>query len=159
MKQTIDPKPFFYLIGGIGALMLIKPLLRSIGLLPSAEEEKRQQENEASREEFLKPEKREPLPTKSPGEWAIIADQIYEALRYSSVSDRPDVAGYQVSRVKNIADLKLLIKAFGKRQEYTFGIPTGQPKDLQQFITGNLKRDAINIINRNYEKKGIKFRF
>ena len=44
-------------------------------------------------------------PTKSKGEWQIIANQIYEDLRYSAIDDDKKDAQYQVSRVKNDADI------------------------------------------------------
>jgi hypothetical protein len=89
----------------------------------------------------------------------IIADQIYQDLKFSRVSDDREDAGVQVTRVKNNADFKLLYKAFGKRQEYTFGIPTGGEKDLAAFIVANMPREKIEIINKNYRSKGIKFQF
>ena len=64
-----------------------------------------------------------------------------------------------MARVKNNADFKFLYKAFGKRQEYTFGIPTGGEKDLSAFIVDNLDRSQIEIINKNYRGKKINFQF
>ena len=52
-----------------------------------------------------------------------------------------------------------LIKTFGKRQEYLFGFPSGSPMGLTEFITSNLNRDQINLINDNYSRKGMKFKF
>jgi hypothetical protein len=52
-----------------------------------------------------------------------------------------------------------LIKTFGKRQEYLFGIPSGSPMGLTEFITSNLDRSNINLINDNYSRKEMKFKF
>ena len=84
---------------------------------------------------------------------------LYEDLRYTALDDNKADAGYQVSRVKNNADFKLLFKAFGKRQEYVFFVPSGSEKDLQQFIRSNLSESAIQIINSNYRRKNITFQF
>ena len=97
--------------------------------------------------------------TKSKAEWDQIADTIYNDLRFSAISDDKADAGYQVARVKNDADMIYLIKTFGKRQEYLFGLPSGSPMGLTEFITSNLSREKINIINSNYASKGIKFKF
>jgi DNA helicase-2/ATP-dependent DNA helicase PcrA len=56
-------------------------------------------------------------------------------------------------------DIAVLYKAFGKRQEFYFGIPYGGLRDLMAFITSNLSSDAIATINDNYKRKNIKFRF
>lgn len=159
MTKDINPKPFLYAIGGIAALMILKPILERIGLIKSAEEAQRESENRQQREEFVNPTRRDPKSTKTDGEWAIIADQIYEDLKYSAVSDNKEDAMYQAARAKNITDVKKLIRAFGTRQEYAFGIPTGNPKDLQQFLRSNLTSAQVGQINANYARKGINFSF
>ena len=97
--------------------------------------------------------------TKSSGEWAIIANTIYEDLKYSAVDDKKDDATYQVARVQNEADLGELFKQFGRRQEYFFGLPIGDEKDLPTFVRSNLSAKQIELINDNYRRKGITFRY
>ena len=80
-------------------------------------------------------------------------------MRYSAIDDDKADAGYQIARVQNDADVAVLIDQFGKRQEYFFGIPTGDPKTLPEFITSNLSRSTLNQINGNYASKNIKFRY
>lgn len=98
-------------------------------------------------------------PTKSKGEWQLIADNIYNDLKFSGIADNKSDAGYQVARVQNDADIATLIQVFGLRQESFFGINTGGLQNLPQFIIGNLSKSAIATINDNYARKGIKFRF
>jgi len=98
-------------------------------------------------------------PTKSKGEWQIIADQIYADLRYSAVSDNKADATYQVARAQNDADVALLLQLFGRRREYLFGIPAGAEMNLQEFLRSNLSASQIASINDNYRRKGIKYRF
>lgn len=97
-------------------------------------------------------------PTKTRGEWALIADTIYEDLKYSRVSDNHGDAIYQLARPKNDADVALLIDTFGTRQEYFFGVPTTEGT-LPVFVNSNLSNNERNIINDNYKRKNIKFRF
>lgn len=97
--------------------------------------------------------------TKTDAEWQQIANTIYEDLKYSSLDDNKDDAGYQVARVKNDTDMFILIEKFGRRQEYAFGIPIGSEKSLPEFIVSNLDRDKINAINGNFSRKGMKYRF
>lgn len=98
-------------------------------------------------------------PTKSRGEWALIADSIYNDLKRSRIDDNHGDAVYQTARVKNDADVATLIDVFGRRQEYFFGVPVGDEQSLPQFITSNLSSDEVALINNNYARKGIKFRF
>ena len=149
-----DKKTLYYVGGAVLAyFFILKPVLQKFGIVKTKDEILREKE----KEKFLQDTNE--TPTKSPGEWAIIADQIYEDLRYTALDDNKADAGYQVSRVKNNADFKLLFKAFGKRQEYVFFVPSGSEKDLQQFIRSNLSDSAIQIINSNYRKKNITFQF
>jgi hypothetical protein len=109
------------------------------------------------KEKFLQSSNEQP--TKSSGEWSIIADQIYEDLRYTALDDNKSNAAYQAARVKNNADFKLLYKNFGKRREYFFGVPSGSGKDLAQFLRSNLSDSQIQIINQNYRNKNISFQY
>ena len=148
-----------YLIYGAGAIaayfLILRPLLTKLGLQKTPT----QQQAEQAQSTYLQSQISTGLSTKTPGEWAIIADQIYEDLRYTILDDDKDDAAYQLQRAKNNADVANLIKYFGKRQEYMFGIPAGSEKDLQQFVRSNLSSSQIATVNDNYLRKGIKYRF
>jgi hypothetical protein len=148
--------------GGVIALVyfgIINPILKKVGFKKTAEELATEEKNKALINKQVETSKKAVAPTKSDAEWKTIADQIYEDLRYSAISDKKDDAGYQVARVKNDTDFWLLFKYFAKRREYLFGIPSGSLMNLQQFIVSNLSKDAIAKINDNYRRKNIKFRF
>ena len=148
--------------GGIIAVAyfgIINPLLKKIGLKKSEEQKATEEKNKQLINDKVETVTKETPPTKSNAEWKVIADQIYNDLRYSAVSDNKDDAGYQVTRVKNEGDFWVLFKYFAKRREYLFGIPVGDLMNLQQFIVSNLSKSAIAKINDNYRRKGIKFRF
>ena len=68
--------------------------------------------------------------------------------------------------MKNDLDVLLLTRAFGKKQAYAFGIPQGEPKDLFTFVRaelgneyGGLTSYKMDAINKDWEKKGIKYKF
>jgi len=146
-------------IGGGAYFLILRPLLIKIGVLKSTlelQQEKSQQENI---ENYITNSLKNNTPTKSKGEWQIIADQIYNDLKFSGIADNKSDAGYQVARVQNDADIALLIQTFGMRQESFFGINTGGLQNLPQFIIGNLQKSEIAKINDNYARKNIKFRF
>jgi hypothetical protein len=141
-------------------LIVIKPLFQSLGITKSAEEKAKEKSDAANINEIEKNLNARGLAlTKSKAEWDMIADTIYNNLRYSAIADNKADAGYQVARVQNDADIIYLVKTFGKRQEYLFGLPSGSPMSLNEFITSNLTRENINLINDNYTRKGMSFKF
>lgn len=141
-------------------LIVIKPLFQSLGITKTEEEKAKEKSDAANISEVEKNLNARGIDiTKSKAEWDQIADAIYNDLRFSAFDDDKEDAGYQIARVQNDADIIYLIKTFGKRQEYFFGLPIGSPKNLTEFITSNLTREKINLINDNYTRKGIKFKF
>lgn len=148
-------------VGGAVAayFFIIKPILTKVGIFKSQEEKDTEERKKKQLEIQVQTAAKNERLTKTVQEWQIIADQIYNDLRYSAVSDNKADAGYQVARVKNNADFWQLYKLFAKRREYLFGIPSGGLMDLSQFIRSNLSNTAINTINNNYKNKGIKFQF
>lgn len=141
-------------------LIVIRPLFQSLGITKTDAEIAKEKSDAANINDIEKNLNARGIDlTKSKAEWDQIADTIYNDLRYSAIADNEADAGYQVSRVKNDADMIYLIKTFGKRQEYLFGIPSGSPMGLTEFITSNLDRSNINLINDNYNRKGMKFKF
>lgn len=149
-----------YAIGaGITYFLVVKPILVKLGIVKSAAELEQERINTGNIDTYINDAIRLQTPSKSVGEWTIIANRIYEALRYSGLSDDKDDAIYQLARAKNDADIATLYKSFGKRQEYLFGVPYAGLQDLVNFVKSNLDSDQINTVNDNYRRKGIKFRF
>ena len=147
---------------GVGAIVVYyvgKQLLVKLGLIKSEEEQQLETQSDTAVVSSITNALATQSPTKTDGEWSQIADIIYEDLKYTAVSDNKSDAGYQLARVKNDADVWTLIKFFGKRQEYTFGIPLGEKKNLQTFVSTNISQDNIGKINDNYSRKNIKFRW
>lgn len=138
-----------------GYFLVIRPLLRSLGLQKT--ELQIQKESDVNKE--IKNLQNKEKQTKTDAEWRVIADNIYQSLKFSALDDDKANAGYQVARVKNNIDFWILYKFFGNRQEYAFGLPVGGKQDLVSFIRGNLSKSAINQINNNYKSKGIKFQY
>lgn len=149
----------YSLVAAGAYFFIIKPVLVKLGIMKSAQELQQEASQQQNISDYIDQSLSKQLPTKSKGEWQIIANNIYNDLKFSGASDNKTDAGYQVARVQNDADFALLYDTFGQRQEYFFGLPTGGLQDLVQFIHGNLDKTSISIINDNYTRKGIKFRF
>lgn len=159
-KTNPNQKILLYAVSiGAGYLLIVRPLLVKLGIVKSAAEIQQDIYQSGNVQDYINTAVAKQTPTKSKGEWQIIADQLYYDLKFAAPSDDKADAGYQVSRVQNDADFALLYDTFGKRQEYYFGVPAGGLQDLVQMVTSNLDRAALNKINDNYLRKGIKFRF
>ena len=146
-------------IGGGAYFLILRPLLIKLGILKSPLELQQDISQKENIDSYINNSLKIQTPTKSIGEWQIIADQIYNNLKFSGIADNKSDAGYQISRVQNDADIATLIKVFGMRQESFFGINIGGLQNLPQFIIGNLDKSEISKINDNYARKNIKFRF
>jgi hypothetical protein len=159
-KTNPNQKILLYAVGiGASYLLIVRPLLVKLGIVKSAAEIQQDIYQSGNVQDYINTAVAKQTPTKSKGEWQIIADQLYYDLKFAAPSDDKADAGYQISRVQNDADFALLYDTFGKRQEYYFGVPAGGLQDLVQMVTSNLDRAALNKINDNYLRKGIKFRF
>ena len=140
--------------------VVVRPILQKFGIIKTKEElEKIKTEAENIQEFENKINASGIQLSKSKTEWDQIADTIYNDLRYSLLDDNKEDAAYQIARVQNDADIIYLLKTFGKRQEYFFGLPVGSPKGLFEFINTNLSRENINLVNNNYKRKGLKYKF
>ena len=146
-------------IGGGAYFLILKPLLIKLGILKSALELEQDYSQKVNIDAYINNSIKTQTPTKSKGEWQIIADQIYNDLKFSGIADNKSDAGYQVARVQNDADIATLIQVFGMRQESFFGVNIGGLQNLPQFIIGNLDKSEIAKINNNYARKNIKFRY
>ena len=146
-------------VAGGAYFLVLRPLLVKLGIVKSGAEIMQEQSQQQNISDYVNQSLAKQSTTKSKGEWQLIADNIYNDLKFSGIADNKSDAGYQVARVQNDADIATLIQVFGLRQESFFGINTGGLQNLPQFIIGNLSKSAIATINNNYARKGIKFRF
>jgi hypothetical protein len=77
-----NKKYLFYGLGAVAAYFIVlRPILKGLGLQKSQTEK----EAEADINKYLRGQISAGNATKTPGEWAIIADQIYNDLRYTAV--------------------------------------------------------------------------
>lgn len=140
----------------VGAMLLVKNIAESFGLLPNKSERQSEEEQEKYVEEVISKQQ----PTQPKGYWAMIADSIYEALKYSAASDNKAEAERLLKLPKNDADVAMLLTTYGKRQTYWFSLPEGGERTLPQLLSsGELSSSRIKSINENYKNKGIKYRW
>lgn len=102
-------------------------------------------------------------PTFQPSNYLAFANSIYEGTKYG-IGDNYGSVRDILKKMKNDLDVLLLIKAYGSRQNYIFGIPQGEKKDLFTNIReelGNeffgLSSSKLDAINEDWKKKNIKY--
>lgn len=145
----------FFLVFGISAF---QKLLQQIGLLPDGNAKQRETLEKKIENEKAEQYKKQ-ASTKTDAEWLGIADAIHSAL-YSYISnDQEDQVIYHCCRCKNQTDVYKLIEAFGRRKKNMFGIGVGPARGLIEAVNDELSRKQIDVINNNYERKNIAFRF
>ena len=144
-------------IGG-GYFLVLKPLLIKLGIVqdPALAAQAAAQSQNVS--DYVSSAVANQTPTKTRGEWQLIADSIYTDLSQILINNRSD-AVYQLARPQNDADVALLIDTFGQRQQNWIGFSAGSTQTLPAFVTQTLTNSDINTVNNNYQRKGIKFQF
>lgn len=153
-----NTKIITYAIGiGAGYYFVLRPLLIKFGIIKSSAEILQEQTQSGNIQSYLTYDKSKL--TKSIGEWQLIANIIYNDLKDIAITDNVNDAIYQLCRVQNDNDVKALIETFGTRQASTFGITFGTSMMLPEFIKTSLSSSEQDIVNNNYQRKNIKFRF
>jgi hypothetical protein len=167
-KKEIDINLLIYAGLAIGGYFAVTKILKNLGFLKSDEQIAAEKLAAEGTQKFIdevqqKPNKKQTgggKPTKLEGQYAIFANQLYEYLKYSAIDDNKKAAlNLLYVNMQNDADIAKMIKYFGKRQEFSFGIPVGKPKDFSQFVNSNLSKAQIQLLNDRYAKSLMRFRF
>ncbi len=144
---------------GKGLTDLTGGIFEGLGISDTKEEKTAKAATEKAIKDFAKESAQTSKPTRSAAQWALVADTIYNALKSSAISDDKAKAYGELARVLTDADMGLLLTSFGKRQEYSFGVPIGDSKSLTQFVQDNFNDEDINDLNKLYSKSKMKWKF
>lgn len=158
-KFKVDPS--LLLIGGGLALAyfgVIDPVLQFIGLKDTKEEKAAKAQQEAAVKSTMADVLKTQKPTLTQAQLSAIADVLFNSMRYSSISDDYETAGYYLAKCQNDADVLTLINMFGRRDECYFGVLCYN-KTLPEMVNSNLSKNKIALVNDNYRRKGIKYRW
>ena len=139
--------------------LIIKKALQTVGVIRTDEEAAAAKTTEKAIEQFSKDAAKTSKATKTPAQWTFVANNIYNALKHSAASDDKTLAYTELARILTDADMSLVISAFGKRQEYAFGLPIGPVKTLPEFVKDNFAQSDIDSLNNLYSKSKMKWRF
>lgn len=92
-------------------------------------------------------------------QYNFMADAIYEGMRYSSISDDYNSVVITLKKMMNNLDVALTVVAYGLRQEYNFGIPDGQPRNLFEQFSNDLDGTSYQQqVNTDWASKNISYR-
>ena len=161
LKQRYDamPQPLQYVTLAAGVYVgykLVKFLTRN-----EQEASNQQIANQTKNElnDYLKNQKL----NYAPSQYDAFANQIYEGTKYGLGDNYPMVAKV-LKMMKNNADVAKLANVYGSRQNYIFGIPAGEKKDLFTNVRTELGANwglfsgYLDDINNDWAKKGIKYK-
>jgi hypothetical protein len=96
-------------------------------------------------------------------QYGLFANQVYDGMAYC-VGDDYDSVEETLKRMNNNLDVALLIKAYGFRQRYCFGIPAEGIMDLFTSVQAELGEEwgftnyRVDNINNAWARKGITYR-
>lgn len=99
------------------------------------------------------------VPTYSETQYNAFADVIYNSLNNSSISDNKDDAIAILNKMEQTVDVLKLIKAYGTRQRYIFGINDGEKTTLPQTIIDEISEPKREKVNQKYKSLAIKFQW
>lgn len=149
------------LAGGAAGLFILYKTYRL--LFKSEQEKANQQLVDSAKDELTKFLKKYKL-SYQPSQYAQFANMIYEGTKYGIGDNYPAVVD-AMTKMNNDADVAMLIKVYGARQNYIFGIPQGEPRDLFTNVKtelgseyGGLTHYKLDRINDNWKSKGITYK-
>lgn len=133
------------------------------GLFPSELEKKNKELLNNINQEIRQNQSSGMKPTFADSNYSTFANTIYDSMRYA-VGDDYGTVEVTMKKMMNDLDVAKLIKAFGSRQNYIFGLPKGNPVDLFTMVQQELGNDYAGLtnyrvknINADWKKKGIKY--
>lgn len=151
------------IVAGVGAIGLVGYKLYRKAF-PSDTEKKAKEFINTINSDIQKWKKQGLTPSYPQGQYLTFASSAYEGMRYCAGDDYAATEDV-MKKMQNNLDVALLIEAFGVRQNYCFGIPTGDPLDLFAMVKAELGDDwggltsyRVKNINDNWQKKGITYK-
>jgi hypothetical protein len=155
------PQPIQYIVIGAGIFLGYKLVSK---LFASGSEQLTESVLTTTQDDITKFINQGQTPSFQVSQYPIFANIIYESTKYG-IGDSYGTVVNTLSQLKNNLDVALLIRAYGTKQNYVFGIPTGEKKDLFTNIQAELGNEyggltgyRITQINNNWSSKGITYK-
>jgi len=98
-------------------------------------------------------------PTYNSTNYVEFADIIWNKRKYNLAFDNDEQAAVDIlKKMRNDLDVALLLKAYGLRRDYFFGIETGQAMGLFTAVREKVPASLIEQVNTEWAKRGITYR-
>ncbi|MFK5855777.1 MAG: hypothetical protein QM503_06575 [Bacteroidota bacterium] len=152
-KYVKKISPVSVLMGGVGLLTGVLAIKEVVKLLSLSDEQKKEKEIDKA----IKEEQNNGNPLTYPlAQYNVMADIIEQA---TDTSGTDTDAIYNVfAQLSNNTDMLQLIKAYGDRWNFMFGVPLGE-FTLQQIINSELNSGEKVTLNQIIQGKGITIQF
>ncbi len=148
-------------VGGAAALFFVGKKIYTI-VFPSAEEKRNAELGRNIDTEIAKLQKSQKASFPE-STYNTLANTIYNSMKFA-VGDDYGAVQDSLKKMKNDLDVAKLIKAFGSRQDYAFGIPVGGKMDLFTYVKkelgnewGGLTDYRVKDINKDWAAKKITY--
>lgn len=159
-KYNSLPQPLQYGILA-GGLFLAYKIYKKF---TSTEKTTEQAQNELKKQLELEEQKLKNQKLSYPiGQYLLFGNLLHDSMKYGIGDNYPAVVN-TLKKMNTDRDVLQLIKAYGNRQTYVFGIPAGEPKDLFTTIKSELGQEyagltsyKVDQINNDWKKKKIKY--
>jgi hypothetical protein len=147
--------------GGLVAYLVLRRVYNAV--FPSKEERRNQALTQNVNSEIRNMQSQGVKPSFADSQYDTFANTIYNGMRYC-VGDDYGTVEVTLKKMKNDLDVAKLLKAFGNRQDYCFGIPASGKLDLFTYVQkelgnewGGLTNYRVRNINADWKKKGITY--
>jgi CRISPR/Cas system-associated protein endoribonuclease Cas2 len=97
-------------------------------------------------------------------QYKLFANLLHDSMKYG-LGDNYQAVVSTLQKMNNDKDVLQLVKDYGNRQNYIFGIPQGEPKDLFTTIKSELGNEyagltsyKVDKINDDWKKKKINYK-
>jgi hypothetical protein len=148
-------------VGGAVALFFVGKKLYGI-VFPSAEAKRNAELSRNIDTEIARLQKTQKA-SYPDSSYNTMANTIYNSMRFA-VGDDYGAVQDSLKKMKNDLDVAKLIKAFGTRQDYAFGIPVGDKMDLLTYVKKELGNEYFGLtsyrvtdINKDWAAKKISY--
>lgn len=146
-KKTISSNPVTKMVAIGGGIFLTYTLFNKLFGNAQAQSNALIQANaQTELQNFLKTQKLSYLPS----QYEQFANIIYNSTMYG-IGDNYNAVKDTLKLMKNNADVSKLITAYGSRQNYVFGIPQGEKRDLFTNIRAELGDEFFGIYTQKLE--------
>lgn len=144
-----------YLGGAIAIYLVGRKVLQTFNVVQTPEEKKQTQAFEKTLSKAITTIGVKP--TKDDLFWKTASDTIYDSWATTNFFGASSNTIRLLKTPQNDADVLKLYQFYGKRQNYSFGLPVGEPRTLPEAANYELGSD-VNQINKDWASKGIKYR-